>query len=151
MPYRLSSLAEADLDDIRAFSLERWAQEQWQSYYRNLALAFGRITEIPQSGASATCYGPGCARSLAAPTSSSTGFSRAASSASRASCTKGKSAEALRAADRSSSQPFPFPAAFSFARRASGFGSAFATGAACCGRGARRARATPSPSASSSG
>ena len=133
MPYRLSSLAEADLDDIRAFSLERWAQEQWQSYYRNLALAFGRIAENPAVGRKRDVLRPGL-RSLPCGShiifygllpSGVVGIARILH--------QRQSAEALRAADRSSSQPFPFPAAFSFARRAS-------VRAGNCGNRPRRTR-----------
>jgi len=50
MRYRLSSLAEADLDDIRAFTNERWGRARWQAYYRDLALAFERVADNPAIG-----------------------------------------------------------------------------------------------------
>jgi toxin ParE1/3/4 len=59
MSFRLSSLAEADLDDIRAFTLERWGRDQWQAYYRDLALAFERLAENPAVGRRRDVLRPG--------------------------------------------------------------------------------------------
>ena len=50
MQLKLSSLALADLEDIRSYTIETWGRDQWLIYYRTIVRAFERITENPQSG-----------------------------------------------------------------------------------------------------
>ena len=50
MLFKLSSLARADLEDIRSYTIETWGRDQWLIYYRTIARAFERIAENPQCG-----------------------------------------------------------------------------------------------------
>ena len=43
--FHLSPLAEADLEDIWSFTVERWSWEQAQSYHRKLVDAFRALAE----------------------------------------------------------------------------------------------------------
>jgi toxin ParE1/3/4 len=48
--YSLSTAAQADLDGIRAYTLERWGRAQWLADYRELAHTFERIGAEPKTG-----------------------------------------------------------------------------------------------------
>ena len=54
-PYRLSPLAEADLEGIWLYTVKRWSMEQVDSYHHNLVAAFeglaagikqGRVVDV---------------------------------------------------------------------------------------------------------
>ncbi len=47
---RLSRLARADLEDIRAYTVQVCARAQWLGYYRKLAQAFEQVSANPQAG-----------------------------------------------------------------------------------------------------
>ena len=59
MRYRLSTAAKADLDSIRAYTLERWGRGQWLAYYRDLARTFERIAAEPGTGRRRDAFRPG--------------------------------------------------------------------------------------------
>jgi len=42
-PYRLSPLAELDLEEIWFYTLNRWSIEQADNYHHNLTLAFDAL------------------------------------------------------------------------------------------------------------
>ena len=50
MTVRLSLLALQDIEEIRAFTLEHWGQDQWLAYFAALSAAFDRITAEPSCG-----------------------------------------------------------------------------------------------------
>ena len=50
MTIRLSRRAMADIEDIRAYTLERWAAEQWRHYFAGLSSVIDRIAEDPNCG-----------------------------------------------------------------------------------------------------
>lgn len=43
MAIRLVDLARRDLDEVRTYTVERWGEAQWLSYYRGLVATFERI------------------------------------------------------------------------------------------------------------
>ena len=47
---RLSRKAESDILDIRAFTLERWGQDQWLRYFAGLSTVMDRIADDPNCG-----------------------------------------------------------------------------------------------------
>lgn len=49
-PYRLSRRAKADLDDIWAYSEQRWGVEQAADYARDLQATIEMIAEHPGMG-----------------------------------------------------------------------------------------------------
>lgn len=59
MTIRLSRRAQADLDDIRDFTIETWGRAQWLKYYRGMAAAFQRIGTDPMVGRNRELLGPG--------------------------------------------------------------------------------------------
>lgn len=59
MRFRLSTKAQADLDGIRAYTLETWGRAQWLAYYRDIAAAFERIAAEPKSGRRRDAFRPG--------------------------------------------------------------------------------------------
>lgn len=50
MTIRLSRRAMTDIEDIRAYTLERWAAEQWRHYFVGLSAVMDRIAEDPNCG-----------------------------------------------------------------------------------------------------
>jgi toxin ParE1/3/4 len=46
----LTAAAEADLEEIRAYTEEHWGQAQWVAYFRDILSAFERIAAFPHSG-----------------------------------------------------------------------------------------------------
>ena len=50
MTIRLSRRAMSDIEEIRTYTLERWAAHQWQHYFVGLSGAMGRIAEDPNCG-----------------------------------------------------------------------------------------------------
>ena len=50
MTIRLSRRAMTDIEDIRTYTLERWAAQQWQHYFAGLASVMKRIVEDPNCG-----------------------------------------------------------------------------------------------------
>ncbi len=50
MTIRLSRKAMADIEDIRAYTLERWAVDQWRHYFAGLSSVMDRIAENPDCG-----------------------------------------------------------------------------------------------------
>ena len=59
MRFQLSELARADLDEIRAFTIETWSREQWLRYYRRLIDGFERIALSPGGGRDRAGFLPG--------------------------------------------------------------------------------------------
>ncbi|TNF17963.1 MAG: type II toxin-antitoxin system RelE/ParE family toxin [Rhodobacteraceae bacterium] len=59
MTLRLSGLARADLEDIRAYTVDTWGRAQWLAYYRQLVTAFERITADPGIGRDRSLFVPG--------------------------------------------------------------------------------------------
>ena len=51
-PYRLSPLAEADLEDIWLYTLQHWSMEQADSYHRSLVAAFEGLAAGTKQGRS---------------------------------------------------------------------------------------------------
>ncbi|NLN68394.1 MAG: type II toxin-antitoxin system RelE/ParE family toxin [Alcaligenaceae bacterium] len=49
-PYRLSPLAELDLEEIWLYTLNRWSPEQADNYLHNLTLAFEALTSGKRRG-----------------------------------------------------------------------------------------------------
>ena len=49
-PYRLSSLAEADLEEIWLYTLKHWSMEQADTYHRNLVAAFDGLAAGTKQG-----------------------------------------------------------------------------------------------------
>lgn len=49
-PYRLSPLAQADLEDIWLYTLERWSLEQADSYLRDLVAALKALAAGTRRG-----------------------------------------------------------------------------------------------------
>jgi toxin ParE1/3/4 len=52
MRFRLSYQARADIEEIRAFTIERWGREQWISYFAGLSAALEQIADEPSCGRS---------------------------------------------------------------------------------------------------
>ena len=50
MRFRLSHQALKDIEDIRAFTVERWGREQWMRYFAGLSTTFERIANDPSCG-----------------------------------------------------------------------------------------------------
>ncbi len=50
MRFRLSHQALSDLEEIRAFTVERWGREQWIRYFNGISEAFDRIAADPSCG-----------------------------------------------------------------------------------------------------
>lgn len=50
MTIRLSRSALKDIEDIRAYTLEHWAAEQWLRYFVGLSAVMERIGEDPNCG-----------------------------------------------------------------------------------------------------
>lgn len=50
MPVKLSRSARRDLEDIRRYTVDRWAHAQWLRYYAGLLAAFERIANDSQCG-----------------------------------------------------------------------------------------------------
>ncbi|MDB5661622.1 MAG: plasmid stabilization protein ParE [Cypionkella sp.] len=50
MTIRLSRRALLDIEDIRAYTIDRWAAGQWLRYFAGLAAAMERIAEDPNCG-----------------------------------------------------------------------------------------------------
>jgi toxin ParE1/3/4 len=50
MRFRLSHQALQDIEEIRAFTVERWGRAQWVSYFAGLSEAFERIAADPTCG-----------------------------------------------------------------------------------------------------
>ncbi|WP_306045186.1 type II toxin-antitoxin system RelE/ParE family toxin [Nioella sp. MMSF_3534] len=59
MTIRLSDRARADLEEIRAYTVEAWGRGQWLAYYRQLVTAFERITGDPDAGRDRSLLVPG--------------------------------------------------------------------------------------------
>ena len=59
MTIRLSGRARADLEEIRAYTVETWGRDQWLAYYRQLVTAFERITGDPDAGRDRSLFVPG--------------------------------------------------------------------------------------------
>ncbi|MGZ0187217.1 MAG: type II toxin-antitoxin system RelE/ParE family toxin [Alphaproteobacteria bacterium] len=59
MNIQLSRLAQADLDDIRDYTVETWGRAQWLKYFRGMAAAFKKISVDPMAGRSRDLLGPG--------------------------------------------------------------------------------------------
>lgn len=59
MGLRLSRAAEADLADIRRFTLERFGMEGWRACRRGLVTAFERIAAEPGCGRRRDGFRPG--------------------------------------------------------------------------------------------
>ncbi len=59
MPFRLSTAAAEDLEEIRAYTLERWGRAQWLAYYGELARTFERIAADPGTGRRRDGFRPG--------------------------------------------------------------------------------------------
>ena len=49
-PYRLSPLAELDLEEIWLYTLNRWSIEQADNYHHNLTLAFDALASGKRQG-----------------------------------------------------------------------------------------------------
>lgn len=49
-PYRLSPLAEADLEDIWLYTFRNWSMEQADSYHRSLVAAFEGLAAGTKQG-----------------------------------------------------------------------------------------------------
>ena len=49
-PYRLSPLAEADLEEIWLYTFRHWSMEQADSYHRNLVAAFEGLAAGAKQG-----------------------------------------------------------------------------------------------------
>ncbi len=49
-PYRLSPLAEADLEEIWLYTLRHWSMEQADSYHRNLVATFEGLAAGTKQG-----------------------------------------------------------------------------------------------------
>ena len=50
MAIKLADLARQDLDEVRAYTVDRWGEAQWLSYYRGLVATFERIEADPMTG-----------------------------------------------------------------------------------------------------
>ena len=50
MTIRLSRRAMKDIEDIRAYTLERWATPKWLNYFSGLSAAMDRIAQDPTCG-----------------------------------------------------------------------------------------------------
>ncbi len=50
MRFRLSLPALRDIEEIRAFTVERWGREQWLRYFTGMTAAFDRIADDPTCG-----------------------------------------------------------------------------------------------------
>ena len=50
MTVRLSLRALQDIEEIRAFTVERWGQDQWLRYFAALSSALERIAANPSCG-----------------------------------------------------------------------------------------------------
>lgn len=48
--FRLSTAAQADLEGIRAHTVDTWGEAQWFAYFRDLTLVFERISDEPGLG-----------------------------------------------------------------------------------------------------
>lgn len=59
MTIRLSRLAQADLDDIRAYTIETWGREQWLKYFRGMVSVFDKINDDPMAGRNRDLFGQG--------------------------------------------------------------------------------------------
>ena len=59
MTVRLSGQAKSDLEEIRAYTVETWGRDQWLVYYRQLVIAFERITGDPDQGRDRSLFVPG--------------------------------------------------------------------------------------------
>lgn len=59
MAIRLSRLARADLDEIRAYTRGKWGEAEWYRYYRDLTDCFLRIADDPTLGRSRDLIRPG--------------------------------------------------------------------------------------------
>ena len=59
MTLKLSHLARQDLEDIRAYTVERWGRAQWLDYYRGLVEALEKIEANPLSGRSRDLFRKG--------------------------------------------------------------------------------------------
>lgn len=57
MTIRLSRLAQADLDDIRDYTIETWGRGQWLKYYRGMVSVFDKINDDPMAGRSRELFG----------------------------------------------------------------------------------------------
>jgi toxin ParE1/3/4 len=57
--FRLSTAAKADLDGIRAYTLERWGRAQWLAYYREIARTLERIAAESGTGRRRDGFRPG--------------------------------------------------------------------------------------------
>ena len=57
--YRLTTPAQADLDDIYRFTLEKWGVGQADAYFNSLFEAFGRILVHPHAGTNRSEFGEG--------------------------------------------------------------------------------------------
>lgn len=56
---RLSSLARADLEEIRSYTVKQWGRTQWLAYYRQIVAAFERIEEAPERGRDRSLFAEG--------------------------------------------------------------------------------------------
>jgi toxin ParE1/3/4 len=56
---RLADLARRDLDEVRAYTVERWGEAQWLRYYRGLVATFERIEADPMTGRARDLFRPG--------------------------------------------------------------------------------------------
>ena len=59
MTLKLSHLAQQDLEDIRAYTVERWGRAKWLDYYRGLVTALEQIKANPMSGRSRDLFRKG--------------------------------------------------------------------------------------------
>lgn len=50
MTIRLSRRAMKDIEDIRAYTLERWTVDQWRHYFAGLSAVMDRIAQDPNCG-----------------------------------------------------------------------------------------------------
>lgn len=50
MTVRLSRMALKDIEDVRAYTLERWGSDQWLRYFAGLSAAMDRIADDPTCG-----------------------------------------------------------------------------------------------------
>ena len=59
MAIRLSKRAVADLQEIRAYTIDNWGREQWLIYYRRIVAAFERIAAKPEIGKDRSLFASG--------------------------------------------------------------------------------------------
>jgi toxin ParE1/3/4 len=55
----LTAAAEADLEEIRAYTEETWGEARWLAYFGDILEAFERIAAFPRSGRARDAFAPG--------------------------------------------------------------------------------------------